>query len=189
VTYNYRAVCKRTGDVAHWVWIGSHFVLFFIHVRTRRVHIAGMTIHPNAAWMAYRARELSTYFSALPKEDRPSVILRDGDKKFTAEFDKILLDDGFRMHRIPPRSPNLNPYAESWVGTVKKECLNHFVAFGEEHLRYLIREYVDYYNTVRPHQGLGCVPIAGLPVSPVSGPVRCQHRLGGLIKHYYRLAA
>ena len=89
------------------------------------------------------------------------------------------------MQRIPYRSPNLNPYAEGWVGTIKRECLDHFVVFGERHFRYLVREYVKYYNTVRPHSGLGNLPL-DYHTRKTKGKILCDSRLGGVLRHYYR---
>ncbi|MBU0534132.1 MAG: integrase core domain-containing protein [Candidatus Omnitrophica bacterium] len=82
-------------------------------------------------------------------------------------------------------SPNMNSYAESWVGTIKKECLNHFIVFGEQHLRYLISEYVTYYNTTRPHSSMDNMPLEYTPRKS-GGNIRCKSKLGGLIRHYYR---
>ena len=94
---------------------------------------------------------------------------------------------GCTPKRLPYKSPNLNPYAESWVGTLRRECLDHFAVLGEKHLRYLIGEYVGYYNTVRPHGSIGG-PLGPLAM-PAAGQVHCDERLGGLLKHYYRKAA
>ena len=80
-----------------------------------------------------------------------------------------------------------NPYAESWAGTIKRECLDHFVVLGEQHLRHLVSEYVKYYNSVRPH-GLIGGPLDELPVV-AQGEVCCEEKLGGLLKHYYRKTA
>jgi putative transposase len=79
----------------------------------------------------------------------------------------------------------MNSYAESWVGTIKRECLSHFIVFGELHLRYLISEYVKYYNTIRPHSSMDNMPLELIPDKD-KGQVKCQSKLGGVIKHYYR---
>jgi putative transposase len=96
-----------------------------------------------------------------------------------------------------PRLPNMNAYAERFVQTVKLECLDHFVCFGVEHLRYIVSEFLTHYNQHRPHQSLNNRPIPEAEVdadSPSvlrlpSGEVACEERLGGLLKHYYRKAA
>ena len=82
-------------------------------------------------------------------------------------------------------SPNMNSYAESWVGTIKRECLNHFIVFGERHLRYLINEYVAHYNTTRPHSSMGNMPLE-LSLTKNAGEIKCRTKLGGIIKNYYR---
>ncbi len=84
-------------------------------------------------------------------------------------------------------SPNMNSYAESWVGTIKRECLNHFIVFGERHLRYLISEYVKHYNENRPHKAMNNMPLKKTELSKGNtGEIKCQSKLGGIIKHYYR---
>ena len=115
-------------------------------------------------------------------------ILRDRDRKYTAKFDAILKSEGIKPVRLPVRAPNLNAYAESWLGSLKRECLNHFIVFGERHLNFLIREYLAYYHHERPHQSLGNKTITPFPVRN-DGEIRCKTRLGGLLNHYYRDAA
>ena len=109
----------------------TYYVLFFIHLHTRRVHIAGMTPNPDGAWMAQIARNMSMVFAEEPAEFRPTHIIRDRDSKFTAQFCSILETDGIEFRPIPPRTPNLNPFAEAWVQRTEHEVLNHFIVFGE----------------------------------------------------------
>src|SRR5205085_12303926 len=117
-------------------------------------------------------------------------LIRDNDGKFVKEFDDILKDEGMKVVRTPPHSPNMNPFAERFVGSIRREALDHFVVFGEAHLRHIVSEYVHCYNTVRPHQGVGNVPLSGERApeeSPVTvGEIVCESRLGGLLKHYRR---
>jgi putative transposase len=178
------------------VWTGSGlvdvFVLFFIHVGSRRVYVAGVTAHPDARWVAQQARNLVLHCAA--QSQRPAVLLRDRDSKFVPAFDEVLRAEGVEVKAVGPRAPNLNAYAERWVGSVKRECLDHFVVFGEEHLRYLVTEYVAWYNERRPHQGKDNRPLSLVsPAEPVggfaAGDVACEERLGGVLKHYYRRAA
>jgi putative transposase len=124
----------------------TYYVLFFIHLHTRRVHLAGMTPNPDGIWMAQVARNMSMVFAEEPAEFRPTHIVRDRDSKFTAEFCSILETDGVEFRPIPPRSPNLNPYAEVWVCRTKAECLNHFIVFGEGHLRHILTSWLTYYD-------------------------------------------
>jgi putative transposase len=178
-----------------WTWRGriEYYVLFFINVGTRRVHVVGMTPNPNGAWMAERAHELSTFFDRQG-EHRPTHIIRDRDGKFTREFCSILESTGIAFRTTPRRSPNMNPFAETWVRAVKHECLNHFMVCGERHLKYLIDQYLIHFHEERPHQGLGNrppnasdAPSEILRFDP--NEVKCRERLGGLLKHYERAAA
>jgi putative transposase len=170
----------------------TYYVLF---LHTRRVHIAGMTPNPNGDWMAQVERSMSMVFSEEKPEFQPTHIIRDRDTKFTDQFCAVLETDGIEFRPIPPRSPNLNPYAESWVGRIKAECLNHFIVFGENHLWHIVNEWVSYYHKCRPHQGLGNVPIDTPlpPAAPIEDfrfeDVVCHESLGGLLKHYERRAA
>ena len=177
------------------VWTKSglveFFVLFFINVATRRVHIAGMTPHPNSAWMAQQARNMNSFFDELP--ERPTLLIRDRDSKFTAEFDAILKSEGLDAKKVGPWAPNLNAYAERWVQSVRQECLEHFIVFGEAHLRHILGEYVAYYNEERPHQGVGNARLRRVgeeepPTEVAEGAIVCRQRLGGLLKHYHRQA-
>ena len=125
----------------------EYFVLFFIQPETRRVHIAGMTPNPNGPWMARQARNMSMIFDDEPDEYKPTHIIRDRDSKFTKQFCSILESDGIELRKIAPLSPNMNPFAEAWVQRTKHEVLNHFIVFGQQHLRYLLREWVAHYLT------------------------------------------
>jgi putative transposase len=138
---------------------------------------------------------MSMIFDEEPDEYKPTYIVRDRDRKFTTQFCAILEDHGVEFRPIPPLSPNLNPFAEAWVQRTKHEVLNHFIVFGERHLRHLLQEWHAYYHACRPHQGLGNVPITGsLPSpEPLDGfrreDIECHEHLGGLLKHYERKAA
>jgi len=173
--------------------IVTFYVLFFVHIRSRRVHVAGMSPAPDSAWMAQQARNLAIYFEGQG-DAKPTHIVRDRDSKFTEQFCAIVENDGIEFKLIPPRSPNLNPFAERWIQSVKRECLDHFIVFGEAHLRYLIDSYVDYYHRFRPHQGLKNLRIGETePPEKVndvkSADLVCHERLSGLLKHYERKAA
>src|SRR5271165_5628028 len=93
---------------------------------------------------------------------------------------------GVEVIPVGPLAPNLSAHAERWVLSIKSECLDHFVVFGESHLRYLIDEYVAHYHTERPHQGKGNVPLTGWTEPPPGMPTQdlvCLQRLGGVLKH------
>ena len=119
-----------------------------------------MSAHPDRKWVAQQARNAAMHFAEQPQ--KPTILLRDNDGKFSPEFDQILEAEGMRVKKIVPVSPNLNAYAERWVQSVKQECLQHFVVFGEEHLRYLVFEYLAHYNAERPHQGKDNLPLNGI---------------------------
>jgi len=172
-------VCTWRGPV-------EYFVLFFLHVGSRRVRIAGITANPDGSWMAQQARNVSVLFGDEPV--KPTHLLRDFDSKFTTQFDAILKQDGIAAKPVRPRAPNLNAFAERWVQSIRRECLDHFVLLGEDHLRHVVSEYVDWYNRVRPHQGRDNRPLTGEspPSLPPPTEVACDTRLGGLLRHYRR---
>jgi putative transposase len=168
------------------------FVLFFIHVDTRKVHIAGITTNPDGRWMAQQARNMCMFFDEWP--DRPKYIVCDKDTKFTEQFEAILESDDIELKRTAVRAPNQNAYAERFAQTIQQECLDHFVVLGEKHLRHIIQEFVAYYNEQRPHSSRGYLPLSmdRPPDSVVClgpGDVVCHERLGGLLRHYERKAA
>jgi putative transposase len=167
-------------------------VLFFIQVGSRRVHMAGMTANPDRAWMVQQARNRAMIFDQEPV--KPKYLLRDRDSKFVQEFDAILASEGIEVKPIAVRAPNQNAVAERFVQSAKSECLDHFIVFGEAHLRHLLSEYLIYYHHFRPHQGLGnrplgCTDSALVVADRHLGEVACEERLGGLLRHYQRRAA
>ena len=159
------------------------FILFFINIKTRKVSIAGATQYPNQEWVNKQTRNILPIICG-GKNDK-KLLIRDRDKKFSKEFDALFKDMGFTIQKTPFLSPNMNSYAESWVGTIKRECLNHFIVFGKRHLRYLISEYVKYYNTTRPHSSIDNAPLE-YKSGKDAGKILCESKLGGIIKHYYR---
>jgi len=165
-----------------WTTFGPKifYVLFFINIRTRKVHIAGISQNPKREWVVKITKNMTSLFN----DSKKKLLIRDGDGKFSEEFDRIFTTHNTTVKRIPYRSPNLNPYAEGFVGTIKRECLEHFFVFGEEHFKYLIREYVDHYNTKRPHSGMNNKPLE-YESRNNTGKIKCESRLGGMIKHYY----
>src|SRR4030095_13494350 len=133
--------------------------LFFIEVHTRRVFVAGCTAQPTAAWVTQQARHLVWRLS----DDgvRPTLRIRDRDEKCTRARDDVFGSEGVRVVRTPVRAPRANAHAERWVGTVRRECLDWLLIGGRRHLEWALREYVDHYNTARPHQALRLkVPLA-----------------------------
>jgi len=163
------------------------YVFFFIEISTRRVFFAGCTAHPDRAWVTQQARNLSWHLGDL--QQRPEILIRDRDSKFTVMFDEVLRSEGVVAVKTPPRAPRANAYAERWVQSARRECLDRMLIFGERHLRLVMRECVDHYNHGRPHRGLGLDIPDPAPSGPADGPVVCHARLGGVIHEYARLAA
>ncbi|MBN1522382.1 MAG: transposase [Candidatus Aureabacteria bacterium] len=168
-----------------WTTLGpkTFYALFFINVHTRKVEIAGITKNPTREWVNSQAKGLSSLFDTAEKTEK--LLIRDGDGKFSKDFDKIINGFKVKVNRIPYRSPNLNSYAEGWVSLVKRECLDYFFVFGKKHFQYLVKEYVKYYNTVRPHARLKKMPL-DFEIKKKNGRVKCDSMLGGIINRYYR---
>jgi transposase InsO family protein len=160
-------------------------VLFFIELRTRRVHLAGVTDRPNAPWMVQQARNLAL-------EDRLSdtrFLVHDRDTKFSGGFDRVFCTEEIRIMRTPIRAPRANAYAERFVGTIRRECLNWMIVWGRRHLEHVLRRYIDHYNAERPHRSLALMtPDPREPVTPTDAndrEVRRRSVLSGLINEYY----
>jgi putative transposase len=167
----------------------TYYVLFFMHLGSRQVHVAGVTPHPNAAWMKQVARNLTMEEWEFLSPGQ--YLIHDRDTKCCAAFQQIIDDAGIERVVLPPRSPNLNAYAERWVRSVKEECLSRIILFGEASLRHTLQEYVEHYHHERNHQGQGNVllfPAVSHNTARV-GPIQCRERLGGLLKYYEREAA
>jgi putative transposase len=167
----------------------TYYVLFFIRLSTREVHVAGMTPHPHHAWMMQVARNITMEQWGFLSPGQ--YLIHDRDGKFCPAFQRLIDEAGVKRVPLPPRSPNLNAYAERWVRSVKEECLARLILFGEASLRHALTQYVAHFHHERNHQGKGNV----LLFPPVSqdtarqGPVQCRERLGGLLKYYERAAA
>jgi putative transposase len=176
---------------ADTVWLRRLYVLFFIELDTRRVHLAGVTAHPDSAWVTQQARNL---LLVLGERGRPvRFLLRDRDAKFCRSFDDVFRSEGAQVLVTPVRTPTANAYAERWVGTVRAECLDWLLIVGRGHLEQVLRVYVEYYNRHRPHRALGFeAPDRPARLTVVGenerGEVRRRDLLGGLL-HEYRRAA
>ena len=187
----HRDVLAATDFFTAEVWtprgLVTYYVLFVMHVETRRVVIAGLTPFPSESWMTQTARNLTMADEGFLVDHR--YLIRDRDGKFCPAFDATLRDGGVTPVRLPPRSPNLNPHAERWVRSVKDECLSKLILFGEPALRTALREYVAHFHGERNHQGRDNLLLFPQEEAPQTGPVRCRERLGGLLKFYHRAAA
>jgi putative transposase len=118
-------------------------------------------------------------------------LIRDRDAKFAAAFDAVLTASGVRIIRTPVRAPRANAIAERWIASARRECLDRMLITGERHLRLVLSEYVDHYNSHRPHRALRQSPPAGRPHPPALGAnvrVLRRDRLGGLIREYSQVA-
>lgn len=179
-----------------WTPLGKRqaFALTFIHVGSRKVWVSPATYHPNEAWVLQQARNLLMWLEEAGLE--ATHLIHDRDTKFTRSFDGLLDSAGTRIVKSPVRAPNANAFAESWIATVRRECLNHFACFSLRHVDHIVQAFVDYYNEHRPHQGAGNRTLnrqadslgeAGR-LEPI-GRIGSRSELGGLLKHYYRQAA
>jgi transposase InsO family protein len=163
------------------------YVLFFIELGTRRVHLAGCTTNPTAAWVTQQARQVS--WQLQDGEIAARYLIRDRDSKFVPAFDAVFQSEGVTIVRTPYRAPNANAVAERWVRSVRQECLDHLLLVGEAHLRRALAVYVSFYNQARPHQGLDQRTPVTTPPPANPGPIRCRTLLGGLLRSYDREAA
>ena len=174
---------------ADTVFLRRLYVLFFIEHGTRRVHLAGITAHPTGEWVTQQARNL--LMNLEDHADGFRFLIRDRDAKFAAAFDAVLAAGGVRIIRTPVRAPRANAIAERWIASARRECLDRMLITGERHLRLVLSEYVDHYNSHRPHRGLRQNPPAGRPYQPDLGAnvrVLRRDRLGGLIHEYSQVA-
>jgi len=168
------------------VWLKTLYVLFFIELSTRRVHLAGVTAHPGSAWVTQQARNLAIEGRLAGTQ----FLIRDRDAKYSGAFDEVFRSEGVPVIRTPIRSPKANAFAERFVKTVRRECLDHILVLGERHLNRILKEYVKHYNEARPHRGLSLeTPKPQLASNRPGGEVVRVNRLGGLIHEYHRIAA
>jgi hypothetical protein len=159
---------------------------FFSEVGTRQVHIAGITSHPSQPWLTQPARQL---FWDLGEQQRTFThLIGDNDGQYSATFDAVFASGGVEMVRTPFRAPRANAYAERWVRSVREECLDQLLILNQTHLRSVRRESEHYFNTARPHQGIG----QKIPDPPLdrsrTGIVKRRVLLGGVLHDYYRAA-
>ena len=165
------------------IWLKTLYVLFFMELGTRRIHGAGCTTNPDKSWVSQQARQ---FIWDLKDNDRDMVFLiHDNDTKFTSSFDNVFSSESIEIIHTPYQAPRANAFAERWVRSVREECLNHILVLNENHLRRVLKEYTQYYNHARPHQGLGQhFPISG-PMRNNEGIIRRRDILGGVIHDYY----
>ena len=177
-------------DFAHvdTVFLRRLYILVVIEHDRRRVHLAGITAHPTGDWITQQARNL--LMDLGNRADRLRFLIRDRDSKFTTALDAVFTGADLRIIRTPVRAPRANAIAERFIGTLRRECLDHLLITGPRHLDVVLREYVQHFNAHRPHRSLHQHPPAG-GTPPRSGPtVRPlrRDRLGGLIHEYLQVA-
>ena len=160
-----------------------------MEIQIRRVHVLGVTAHPTGAWTAQQARNL--LMDLGERAARFRFLIRDRDSKFTAVFDDVFAgSSGVRTIKTPVRSPRANSLAERYVGTLRRECLDHLLIHGERHLRRVLAVYAQHYNEHRPHQSREQRPPLHEPGQPVDVTARIKRRqvIHGLISEYRRAA-
>ena len=178
-----------TVEVLTWHGLATYYVLFFLHLDSRRVSLAGITRHPTEPWMEQMARNAIDETSGYLGQRR--YVLHDRDTKFCASFRAILETGNVKCLALPPRSPNLNAFAERWVRSVKQECFSKLILFGEGSLRRALAEFLEHYHAERNHQGKGNVlllPSKDAPQAALASRLRRRQRLGGLLNYYGRAA-
>jgi transposase InsO family protein len=171
-----------TAEVWTTAGLVTYYILFFIHLASRKVHVAGITPHPDERWMVQIARNLTMEEWGFLSSGQ--YLIHDRDTKFCAAFQHIIDHAGVERVVLPPRSPNLNAYAERWVRSVKEEALSRLILFGERSLPHVLQQYTAHYHTERPHQGLGNVVPFPSKRQRGEGRIGCRERLGGLLKYY-----
>src|SRR4029077_15238183 len=163
-------------------------ILFFIELSSRRVQLGGIAKCPNGFWMEQVGRNVTDCEEGILKKKR--YLIHDRDPLYTAQFLAILAESGIESVKLPPSSPNLNAFAERFVRSIKEDCLDRIIFFGEDSLRNAVREYLAHYHAERNHQGLGNELIEPLMTTPnAARTVRSTHRLGGMLSYYFRDAA
>jgi putative transposase len=171
------------------VWLRRLYVLFFVSIGTRRVEYLARTSNPNATWMAQQARNL--LMDLNERGQRPRFLIHDRDTKFNRAFDGIFQSEDIAVIRTPIRAPNANAYAERWVGSVRRECLDRLLIVGRRQLEHVLRVYVCHFNQRRPHRGLELRPLdsRGAIDPPRAATARTpqvlrRDLLGGLLHEY-----
>jgi transposase InsO family protein len=171
------------------VWLTRIYVLFFVSLERRRIEFVTSTSNPDGRWVAQRARNLLMLLA--DREQSFRFLLHDRDSKFSGGFNEVFRSEGMKIVRTPIRAPNANAYAERWVGTLRRECLDRILIVNRRQLEHVLRVYTAHYNRHRPHRSLSLRPPDGGTSAPAHTPerhIRKHELLGGLI-HEYEAAA
>ena len=193
----------RTFLRAHWralfaadfftteVWtmrgLVTYYTVFVIELHSRRVHVLGSTRHPDEAFVIQTMRHLTDDVDGVLRGNR--ILICDRDRKWSAAVERFLATAGIRVIRTPFLAPNCNVHAERFVRSIREECLDRVIPFGERHLRRTLADFVAHYHGERNHQGLENELIDHPPRLRTGGPVRRRERVGGLLSYYHRAAA
>ena len=163
-------------------------VLVFIHLGSRKVFCSPSTYHPDSKWIMQQARNASMWME--DEGIKPRFLIRDRDRKYPDEFNAFWKPD-VRCIRIPPKAAKANSFVEAFIGTTKRETLNHFICFSRGQLDYILRVWLRHYHEFRPHRGVGRdnTVLNENFIPQTRGRVRCRSELGGILKSYYREAA
>jgi putative transposase len=167
------------------VWLTRIYVLFFVSLERRRIEFVASTSNPDGRWVAQQARNLLMHLA--DREQSFRFLLHDRDSKFSGVFDEVFRSEGVRIIRTPVRAPNANAYAERWVGTLRRECLDRILIINRRHLEHVLRLYTAHYNRHRPHRSLSLQPPDEQPAAVVHVPARRIQKhelLGGLVNEY-----
>ena len=165
----------------------TFYVLAVMHLKTRRVHIAGITTSPNATWMKQVCRNLTDCEDGFLKD--ASQLIVDRDTSFIAMRKFLEQNRDTAVVLLPRKSPNLNAFMEHWFRSLKAECLDRMIFFGRRPLENAVCEYVEHYHAERNHQGLGNQLIEPVDDEAIAGRIECRVRHGGIVKLYHRRAA
>jgi hypothetical protein len=169
--------------VVESLFLKSYYVLFFLAIGTRRVHLAGVTANPDGYWVAQQARQ---YIWALEeREETFCSLIHDNDGKLTKAFDAAFQSKQISVIHTPIEAPNANPFAERWVRSVREELLDHVLVLNEAHLRRVLQIYIDHYNSRRPHQSLDQQSPIPREEPITTGKVERRQILGGILNDYY----
>ena len=160
------------------------YVLFFIHMSTRRILAASCTAEPNEAWVTEQARQLT--WSLEGEGIKVRYVIHDRDKKFAAKADAVFRSVGARVIVTPLMAPLANSVGERWVGSCRREALDWMLIMNQRYLKGVLREYCVHHNDERPHRNRNLRPPShrGDPSTPIGGQVRRTSRLVGLLSSY-----
>ena len=178
-----------------WTPMGKRmaYVLTFVHLESRKVFLSPATLNPTDEWMRQQARNVDIW--AQEEGINLRFLIHDRDAKYSQAFDEHFRRDNGGVVLTPYQTPVANSFAESWIGSLKRECLNTFLCFGLRQLDHIVQTYAMFHNRFRPHQSLGNRPVGAGEDSSQAGDeveatsIGCQRWLGGLLSHYYRKAA